>query len=48
MQHMVLSLSTRVRGGLSMNSRRVTISYAACIQLYPEDYHSRIETCRWK
>jgi hypothetical protein len=36
MQHMVLSLSTRV-----------TVPYAACIQLYPpEDEHLRLETCR--
>jgi len=36
MQHKVLSLSTRV-----------TVPYAACIQLYPpEDEHLRLETCR--
>jgi len=36
MQHMVHSLSTRV-----------TVPYAACIQLYPaDDEHSRLETCR--
>jgi len=36
MQHMVLSLSTRV-----------TVPYAACVQLYPpEDEHLRLETCR--
>ena len=61
MQHMVLSLSTRVRGGLSVHSLsencvptghhelawRVTVPYAACIQLYPpEDDHLRFETCR--
>jgi len=47
MQHMVLSLSTRVRGGLSVHSLRVTVPYAACIQLYPpEDEHLRLETCR--
>jgi len=35
MQHMVLSLS-----------QRVTVPYAACIQLYPpEDEHLRLETC---
>jgi len=62
MQHMVLSLSTRVRGGLSIHSlsshsscvptdnqehsKRVTVPYAACIQLYPpEDEHLRLETC---
>jgi len=59
MQHMVLSLSTRVRGGLSVHSsrcvptghqelsKRVTLPYAACIQLYPhEDEHLRLKTCR--
>jgi len=59
MQHMVLSLSMRVRGGLSGHSLsyaptghhkllyRVTVPYAACIQLYPpEDEHLRLETCR--
>jgi len=67
MQHMVLSLSTRVPGGLSVHSlktptnnltptvsshsscvrtghqelsQRVTVPYAACVQLYPpEDEH---------
>jgi len=61
MQHMVLSLSMRVRGGLSISkctcvptghhelSYRVTVPYAACIQLYPaEDEHLRLETCRGK
>ena len=56
MQHMVLSLSTRVRGGLSVYTlklctdrtpRTVTVPYAACIQLYPpEDEHLMLETCR--
>ena len=58
MQHMVLSLSIRVPGGLSVHSfsvklctdsptRTVTVPYAACIQLYPpEDEHLRLETCR--
>ena len=63
MQQMVLSLSTKVRGGLSVHSLseyssfvprghhklsyRVTVPYAACIQLYPpEDEHLRLETCR--
>ena len=63
MQHMVLSLSMRVPGGLSVHSLsshsscvptghqelsyRVTVPYAACIQLYPpEDEHLRLETCR--
>jgi len=69
MQHMVLSLSMRVRGGLSIHSLsensvlsshsncaptghhelsyRVTVPYAAYIQLYPpEDEHLGLETCR--
>jgi len=63
MQHMVLSLSMRVPGSLSVHSLsshsscvptghqelpyRVTVPYAACIQLYPpEDEHLRLETCR--
>ena len=57
MQHMVLSISIRVRGGLSVQScaptghhellYRVAVTYAACIQLYPpEDEHLRLETCR--
>jgi len=49
MQHTVLSLSTRVRGGLSVHSlsERVTVPYAACKQLYPpDDEHLRLETCR--
>ena len=49
MQHMVLSLSTRVPGSLSVHSlsekfslklcidRPVTEPYAACIQLYPPE-----------
>jgi len=48
-----------IRVGLSMHScaptgqhelsKRVTIPYAACIQLYPpEDEHLRLETCRGK
>jgi len=60
-QHMVLSLSMRVPGGLSVHSshsscvptshqelsQRVTVPYAARVQLYPpEDEHLRIETCR--
>jgi len=53
MQHMAMSLSTGVRGGLSVHSlsenKRVTLPYAACIQLYPpEDEHLRLETCRGK
>ena len=61
LQLMVLSLSMRVPGGLSVHrshsscvptghqklSYRVTVPYAACIQLYPpEDEHLRLETCR--
>jgi len=57
MRHMVLSLSMRVRGGLSVHSRvptdhhelskRVTVPYAAFVQLYPpQDEHLRLETCR--
>jgi len=62
-QHMVLSLSTRVRVGLSVHSLkensscvptdqhelsyRVTVPYAACVQLYPpKDEHLRFETCK--
>ena len=57
MQHMELSLCMRVPGGLSVHScvstghqelsQRVTVPYAACVQLYPpEDEHLRLETCR--
>jgi len=48
MQHTVLSLSMRVSGGLSVNRLSVpTVSYAACIKLYPpEDEHLMLETCR--
>jgi hypothetical protein len=63
MQHIVLSLSMRVRGRLSVHSlsenssfvptghqelsQRVTVPYAACVQLSPpEDEHLRLETCR--
>ena len=53
MQHMILSLSMRVLGGLSvhslsaLNDLRVTVPYAARVQLYPpEDEHLRLETCR--
>ena len=52
-QHMVLSLSMRVLGGLSVLSisesshLRVKVPYAARVQLYPpEDGHLRLETCR--
>jgi len=65
MQHMVLSLSMRVPGGLSVHSlskncshsscvptghqelsQRVTVPYAACVQLYPpEDERLRLEIC---
>jgi len=55
MQHIVLSLSIRVPGGLTVYSSRcvpsghqeLTVPHAACIQLYsPEDEHLRLETCR--
>ena len=47
MQHMVLSLSMRVLGSLSVHKHRVTVPYAARVQLYPpEDDHLRLETCR--
>ena len=54
MQHMVLSLSTRVQWwpvGAELCTdrppRTVTVPYAACIQLYPpEDEHFRLKTCR--
>ena len=46
LQHMVLSLSMRVPGGLSVHSSRC-VPYAANVQLYPpEDEHLRLETCR--
>ena len=59
MQHMVLSLPMGVLGGLSVHScvptghqelsYRVTVPYAARLQLYPpEDEHLRLETCRGK
>jgi len=60
MQHILLSLCTRIRGDLSVHSSclltdhqevswRVTVTYAACIQLYPpKDEHSRLETCTGK
>jgi len=55
MQHMVLSLSTRVPGGTQLEfslkqctdkpPRIVTVPNAACVQLYPpEDEHLRLET----
>ena len=46
-QNMVLSLSTRVRGGHQELSQRVTVLYATCIQpCPPEDEHLMLETCR--
>ena len=60
LQHMILSVSMRVLGGLSVHSLsedcvptghhelsyRVTVPYAASVQLYPpEDEHLRLETC---
>ena len=48
-QHMVLSLSTRVLGGNHKLSKKVTVPYAACIQLYPpDDEHLRLKTCTGK
>ena len=57
MQHMVLSLCKEVSGRVLLKHDllilhhspvyRVTVPYAACIQLYrPEDEHLRFETCR--
>jgi len=58
MQHMVLSQfmlaclctashSSCVPTGHQKLSSRVTVPYAACIQLYPpEDEHLTLETCR--
>jgi len=57
MQHMVLSLCKLVSGLVLLKHvlvildhspvYRVTVPYAACIQLYPpEDEHLRLETCR--
>ena len=57
MQHMVLSLSTRVRGGLSVHSlctdrppRTLVESDSTIFCMYtvypPEDEHLRLETCR--
>jgi len=56
---MLLSLCMRVLGGLSVHSLscvptghqelsyRVTVPYAAHVQLYPpEDEHLRLKTCR--
>jgi len=43
MQHIVLSLSMRVPGGLLVHSLSENSS---CVQLYlPEDEHLRLETC---
>ena len=55
MQHMVLPLSKQVSGRILLKHDlldhspvyRVTVSYAACKQLYPtEDEHVRLETFR--
>jgi hypothetical protein len=57
MQHMVLSLCNQVNGQVLLKHvlvildhspvYRVTVPYAACLQLYPpEDEHLRLETCR--
>jgi len=41
MQHMVLSLSIRVPGGLSVHSLSVS-----CVPTGHQDEHLRLETCR--
>jgi len=52
MQPMVLSLCKQMCGRVLLNLDhspvyRVTVPYAACVQLYPpEDEHLRLETCR--
>jgi len=50
MQHMVLSLCKQVSGRVILDHSpvyRVTVPYAACVQLYPpEDEHLMLETCR--
>ena len=53
MQHMVLSLCKQVSGRVLLKILdhspvyRVTVSYAACVQLYrPEDEQLRLEACR--
>jgi hypothetical protein len=53
MQHMVLSLSSRVRGGLSVHSvppRTLVKNESNICCMYtvyaPEDEHLRLETCR--
>ena len=51
MQNMVLSIShsSCVPTGHHELSQRVTVLYAACVQLHPpEDEHLRLETCRRK
>jgi len=52
MQHVVLSLSTRVRGGLAVHRQATTNSRSdstvCCMYTVypPEDEHLRFETCR--
>ena len=50
MQHMVPSLCKLVIGRVLLKHSpvyRVTVPYAACVQLYPpEDEHLMLETCR--
>ena len=47
--HSLSSHSSCVPTGHHELSYRVTVPYAACIQLYPpEDEHLRLETCRGK
>ena len=45
--HYKSSHSSCVPTGHQELSQRVTVPYAACVQLYPpEDEHLRLETCR--
>ena len=50
MQHIILSLCKQVSCRVLLDNSpvyRVTVPYAACVQLYPpEDEHLRLETCR--
>jgi len=57
MQHMVLSLCKQMSGRVLLKHDlvildhspvyRVTVPYAACVQLYPpENEHLSLETCR--
>jgi len=44
--YIFFSHSSCVPTGHQEPSQRVTVPYAACAQLYPEDEHLRLETCR--